>query len=725
MTAARRAGYIAAPSVPRRTVKSETKLLLATIALGLAHLAMLGWLAADVPFTPDERGYFLSGRNLALGRPFEVPEQRFQGPLGLWANQLFVDGPRVDPDHLEPIRATARFGMLGFPALLLAVIGLWARQLYGRGAALLAVFLAATSPTLLAYGPLLAVDVALAAMSTLCFFVLWHALRRPSWPRVLGFGVATGLLLATKYTALLLVVAAVLAVGVAVTRGADLLPGRSADRSLAARLGRTSAALLAAGAVALVTLHACYAFVVPTFDAGRAPELTSGVFRALGSLPGGASLLGLLPEPFVLGADYQATVSRDFSGTFLDYAGSHWAYYPTSFLAKTPLGVLLLFVLALCARPAIEAARARFAGICLAAPALVLLVYLSVASSLQMGIRYLLPLLPMLFIRTGGLAATPFAGRGIGRVVVGAAAASCLWAVVSTWPHHIGYFNVAVGGPAHGFRLFADGNCDWLQRYDRGQPLLRARHPDIDIVAPGADPRFGLVAAYALDLKPADPERPGRTYHWLTRFPVVDHDSSAWIVFDASRERFGEAVASGDTRAAYDLALALLRTGEHEAATRAVVQAGDGARAGALRDLIAADAAALASGTRSPAARIALVQGLQSLGHAELALAFFGEPNPANRLFWFTLMVESGQLGPAVEHLQQHLPAGDPATALMLAQGLFWQARPEDALAVLEAHGPAPAQDPLRSSWQKFEEEVRKAARAVAMLRGPAAIEDR
>ncbi|MDA0932442.1 MAG: glycosyltransferase family 39 protein [Planctomycetota bacterium] len=706
-------------------MKSETKLLLATIALGLLHVALLGWLADAVPFTPDERGYFLSGRNLSLGRPFEVPEQRFQGPLGLWANQLFVDGARVDPDDLEPVRATARFGMLGFAALLLAVVGLWAHQLYGRRAALLAVFLAATSPTLLAYGPLLAVDVALAATSTLAFFALWHALRRPSWPRVLAFGVATGLLLATKYTSLLLVVAAVCAVGVAVLRGADLMPGRPANRRLLARLGRSVTALVAAGAVALLVLHGCYGFAVPAFDAGGAAGLTSGVFRALCSVPLGHALLGLLPEPFVLGADYQATVSRDFSGTFLDHAGSHWAYYPTSFLTKTPLGTLLLFALALWQRPDPTSARRRFAGICLAAPALVLLVYLSVASSLQMGIRYLLPLLPMLFVRTGGLAATHFARTAIGKLALVAATASCVWAAVGAWPHHIGYFNVAVGGPAHGYRFFADGNCDWLQRFDRGQVLLRERLPDVDIVTPGADPRFGKVAAYALDLKPADPERPGRTYHWLTRFPVVDHDSSAWIVFDASRERFDEAVGAGDPRAAYDLALALLRDGDRDEALRALDSAGDGPRAMALRGIVARDQETVAAGPRDAAARIALVQGLQALGHAELALAFFGEPVPASRLFWFTLMVESGQLGPAVAHLQEHLAEGDHATALLLAQGLFWQAKPEEALAVLEANGPAPSQDPLRSNWQKFEEEVRKAARAVAMLRGPAAEQDR
>ncbi|MDA1222926.1 MAG: hypothetical protein O3B85_12950, partial [Planctomycetota bacterium] len=141
--------------------------------------------------------------------------------------------------------------------------------------------------------------------------------------------------------------------------------------------------------------------------------------------------------------------------------------------------------------------------------------------------------------------------------------------------------------------------------------------------------------------------------------------------------------------------------------------------------IVARDQETVAAGPRDAAARIALVQGLQALGHAELALAFFGEPVPASRLFWFTLMVESGQLGPAVAHLQEHLAEGDHATALLLAQGLFWQAKPEEALAVLEANGPAPSQDPLRSNWQKFEEEVRKAARAVAMLRGPAAEQDR
>jgi hypothetical protein len=702
------------------------RLLLAGILVAL-HLGLVAVLADTVPWTPDERGYFFNGRNLLLGMPWEVPEQRFQGPLGLLANQLFVDGAAVGPAEIDAVRTPARLGMLVFPLLLLGVVGTWAWLLHGPGGAVVALGLAATSPTLLAYGPLLAVDVALAATVVLAFFTLWLWLRRPSPARLLGLGLALGLCLATKYTALLLALAVPLAVAIALVRGADPRPdfARHAPAGLGRRSAWAFAALLVAAMVSLLTLHACYLFQAPRFDPATAGELGSGPFRALRAIPGGSALLALFPEPFVLGADYQAAVSRDFGGTFLDHDRAHWAYYPASLLTKTPLGALGLFALALLAPRGGTAARRRSAAVCLATPAVLLLAYLSVASSLQMGIRYLLPLLPLGFVAAGAWATSPLGRRPVGKVLTGLAALSCSAAVALPWPHHIGYFNALVGGSAGGFRLFADGNIDWLQRFEAGRDALQRRHAgELVFLRPGDDPRFGLCAGYALDLKPPDPERPGRTYHWVTRFPVVDHDSAAWLLFRATREDYEAAIAAGDARAAFDLALASLRERSFEQAKAALGRAPAGPRTAALAAVVEAAERAAGSDAEAPAQ---VVDGLQALGCEELALEFFGEPSRDLLPRWFLLAVDAGRLPEATQRMQAVVggDAARPVEVLMLAQGLFWQGRPEAARDVLLAHEEPPADDPLFTNWQKFRDEVQQAARAVEKLRGLAARNER
>jgi hypothetical protein len=693
-------------------------LLAATLAVIAVALLALAWLSQAVERTPDERNYQLAGRVLAARQPLATSEQRLQGPLILLGTQLTDPGGRASDDA---VLRRARLGMLVFAAVLLLAVAFWARQALGPRAGLAAAVCGATSPTLLAYGPLLSSDVPLAAMAALAGWLAWRWGQRPTSARLVVLGFTCGGLAATKYTAAIPLVGLAGALLLAAARGLDPWPQPdAAPRGLAARLLRTALALAVVGVVALVTLHACYLFAQPPCPATTIAGLASGPMRALAALPGGGFVLGLLPESLVLGLDHQAIwAGRTANGTFFDRRGNHVAYYPLTLLLKTPEP---LWLLALVGLPRLARAGRGLAALALL-PAAALLAYCSATRSLQMGVRYLLPCLPAVWLAAAAVAETRWARTRAGRAVFAAAALAALLYVALGWPRFVGFFPLVAGGPANGFRVVADGNCDWDQRWQTGQDALRARHPDAVFVGPGQGPRLGKVAAYCDDLKALDPRDPTRCYHWLARFSPIDRDGAAWLVFDAGPTAFAAAVARGDERAAEDLALAHLHAGDAAAARAALASlpSGRGGPSAAATAALVEQVAAAAD----PATRDAASLAAAGLGHFELALALADRGRRENAVRIATLLLHTGRPRDGVRFLEAAGDDGSRTTeeVLLLAANLCdggyrYAPEPMHALDLMQ-RGPAPAADsPLAAPWRDMLARVRGAVAREAALAG-------
>jgi hypothetical protein len=313
---------------------------------------------------------------------------------------------------------------------------LWAREAAGPWAGLLALGLFTFSPTIAAYGPLAHSDITFAIFALQTFYCLWRWDRRrsPVW-LALG-GVSLGLAMAAKVSGVLLalMVAAVLAARV-------LAPG--AGRS--ARLRETGVALATLAVLAIGVLWLAYG----------------------GSLRIERGPLG--PWKDVVAPDYLRALAEILKVNEADHYfwlfGAHRDTAPrwtlaAGFLLKTPLPVLLLAAGAALRwpAPAFRASRlALFAGL----PAAL---YAAVAlgiTKIPHGVRYLLPLYPLLFVLIGARLAD--LRRPAARVAV---AVCCAWlAVISVriHPHYLSYFNELIGGPRNAHRYFADTNLDWGQ----------------------------------------------------------------------------------------------------------------------------------------------------------------------------------------------------------------------------------------------------------------------
>jgi hypothetical protein len=178
---------------------------------------------------------------------------------------------------------------------------------------------------------------------------------------------------------------------------------------------------------------------------------------------------------------------------FLGYSGldSHWYYLPVAFLLKEPLPFLFFlaagFALALGGKLQMKPWQW--------VPPLVF--FLSLLPSLNLGVRYLLPAFPFLFLIAGEAAAWLWNRTQSGKqggLLRAAAAFLALWqmgSIAGAYPHMISYFNELVP-PDKKIHYLADSNLDWGQDQKRlAETAQRRGWPKVHLAYfGGIDPGF-------------------------------------------------------------------------------------------------------------------------------------------------------------------------------------------------------------------------------------------
>ena len=435
-------------------------------------------------------------------------------------------------------------------ALLLFV---WARSLFGLPGAAVATSLFLLCPMILGHGHLATVDIGCtAALFAASFGVRWATLR-PSLVRMSAAGALVGVALLTKFTALLMLPLFVLLV---------LYCGWEDRRR----------ALLGAGVLGMVALFVVNAGMV--FD---------GSFRSLGdyapksefvtalrhALPGWLPVP--LPEAYATGFDaVRFDTERGEFGSYLlgEWTPQgRWYYNLVAFAVKTPLPLIAMLIVSpwFLRRSGMSRRDAAF----LLGPPLLLLVLLAGFNSAGIGLRYLLPVYPFLFLMVASLW-TRLSPRW---AVLGAMGAVGYYAVVvaAIHPAYLGYFNVAAGGPAQGHRYLVDSNLDWGQDLYRLAPALE----ELGVEQPVGLLYFGHVhpRLYGLETErvPSSPSRgvfavsvsflmgnsyvaiapdgkmvsvPRDAVSWLREREPVKRIGSIWI-YD-TREAATESASDGD-----------------------------------------------------------------------------------------------------------------------------------------------------------------------------------
>src|SRR5262245_29434129 len=355
-------------------------------------------------------------------------------------NALLFHSGRAPRELLDPARRVNH--ALGCGVLLLAgrvALRLWQSRLAAIGACGFAV----ADPNLLALSCVLSTDVGLTLFGLLACYLLWEYTAAPSRGLLIGTGVALGLALGAKFSALAIVAGLGAAGLVFVLRGGRLaLPGAPAD----APRGRAAIEFaFRLGLIAFVTLAATYGFI--HFD------------------------------QWGCGLKFQLTRAEHGDGVMYfngDYSRTGWYHYFLVLLPlKLPLG-LLAGVLLVCVKGYLaRAPRVVF----LILPAVVFIALASY-SRVNLGVRVVLPALPFLYFLADGLACCACC-RAAGVAMLAVCVA---WAGVSAArsdPQPISYFNELAGGPRGGLRFVADSNVDWGQGLPQLKAYLDANGPDV------------------------------------------------------------------------------------------------------------------------------------------------------------------------------------------------------------------------------------------------------
>lgn len=317
---------------------------------------------------------------------------------------------------------------------------------------------------MLAHGALVTPDAAAMAGFFATSFLLYRWMTAPTWRATLWLGILLGLLQGIKFTGV--VFATEVLIG-----GAWLIwRGVATDSSLRAR-GRLFGQWLMVIAVSLAVLCGTYGFQHCGFR-WDAMALSSQSLKAwparLGTF---ASLPMPMPADYVLGIDEQLRVMESPHPLFLDgvwQLSGFPSYYVKALGYKLPHGFqqacLAGLYAALRNRKLFDARRA-FA---IWGPLAILFVIASL-SDMQLGLRYILPVIPALAMLAGRAAELTVSWSSISRRLATVAMVLALTSPLRFHPHHLAYFNEFAGGPIGGRYHLIDSNLDW------GQDLWRAR----------------------------------------------------------------------------------------------------------------------------------------------------------------------------------------------------------------------------------------------------------
>ncbi len=432
----------------------------------------------------------LSGLTLSLEPhlkplpPAEDPLWSDNGGTGIFEYFVWSSGAPT-----SRIIFLTRLPIIFVTVLLGALIFRYAAQRSGPLGALGALVFYVFCPNILAHGRLVTADVVTAATFTLSAYTFDRALITPRWTWRVFSGVALGLALASKVSAV--------ALPVAFTAWAAIFTwSHRHDRSTWRVMSVTTLVTIGLGAL---TLWGVYRF-------------------SLGPIAPGGSIV---PAP-AYWSDWQAVI-RNQAAPLPAYlfgkisTGGWWYYYLVTFLVKTPLPVLILIVLIIIRLlhmrrwsrdlPLLIVPAVIFGGL--------------LFSAHDLGYRYVLPVLPFIYVACADVIALASRKRWttIGVLVL------LVWQMVGTlriYPYYLTFFNEAAGGPGNGRFVLSDSNLDWGQDL----PGLKAyldQHAISDLnfsYFGGIDPAVYGIRSYALPPVRAAMHTQGPW--WLHRFYPPD-----------------------------------------------------------------------------------------------------------------------------------------------------------------------------------------------------------
>jgi 4-amino-4-deoxy-L-arabinose transferase-like glycosyltransferase len=481
-------------------MRRDWKFIAAVAVLTLIAVLRVAATHRVLSITIDEPAHFGDGYHWFEGNyaydPSHPPLARILCalPLRLAGIPAATGGNEIDQGHrilshgdYETNLARARGGNLVLLVLAIAATAAWARRVFPRGVAILAVAMFTTAPPVLAHAGLITTDFAVTATLPLAIVALERALERFSLGRAIALGAAIGLGLLAKLSFLVFFPAAALVVLIA--RWPPRVRWRYAITiPIAAFFVLWAGYRFTFGRPSDLSRDAVFLFHY------AAPEPLIPLARALAQTP--------LPAPsYAIGLATLAFRDKHLGhpSYFLGQtrAQGWWYYFPVILFFKTPIPFLIFAVWGIgCALLARSRLQLAYAGVAL------MILGIGMTAALNMGIRHLLPIYVPLSILAGhgSMEAWRRASSAFTRTVLVALAVWLFGGVALAHPDYLPYFNeLAPENPAY---IAVDSNLDWGQ--DAGRLARTARELNIETlhVAILATLRFELYGVHAVPMEP-------------------------------------------------------------------------------------------------------------------------------------------------------------------------------------------------------------------------------
>lgn len=385
----------------------------------------------------DDEGFHIScgmewwQKGTYLKQPLHPPLARVMDAAGLYIATLMSPNGKPwaqESQHDAYINRliVTRLGVLPFYIFSCALVYLWSRRLYGDDIALWSLGLYVTLSSVTAHAGLATTDMGYTAMFLWSLYQGVQWMQAPTRRNSIILGISLGIMIGTKFSGVAQWPAAMAVIfalqGVENRRqGKPFLP---IDKTHI-----TSSLYIIPGIVLMLALIYRFSF-----------------------------------QPLIDGINMAQRLSSRGFGVWLYGPLNHhgvWYFFPVVFFFKTPLAFHITSIFGFI-RNAVEWKRGMAVERLFPFAAGLMILLISTTSNINLGVRHVLPMYPLLAITAGyGLHWIWTHGQNRQRALAGAL---IVWQVVGfafAYPEHIAYFNELAGD--HPEEITLDSDFDWGQ----------------------------------------------------------------------------------------------------------------------------------------------------------------------------------------------------------------------------------------------------------------------
>ena len=537
----------------RKSTRTGHGIQAITVTLLLVGFILVGALSVSGKSkTVDENPHYWYGKNILNGDATRFDDSKMPitvlNALPQKLRKMFPPG-NIRSFFLDFL--AARLVTLLFSASIALVVFFWSRSLYGFIPAIFSLAFYLLDPNILAHSQLVTTDIYAVGTTVLVFFFLWRFAHRRDLLNGLLCALSLGVSLIAKYSAVVLIPLALLAL--LVFDFPRILQAYKDHSSLILTKYLRNYFLYL-----VITLIVSILVITISFLSNRNfthfsdYQFQSDFFQSAQQVPGLGKLPVPLPYPYLQGLDL--VVKNERTGT--SYGNIYLlgqtrpgnegfiGYFFVASLLKVPIATQLTCISAFYFYIRDHQRRKRFFTdeLFLFIPVLFFAIYYNFFFNAQIGIRYYLVNFPFLYVFSGHLFKNFIEFSLAKKTLVLGLMLYLLLSVFSYYPNFLPYFNEIVWDRLQAYRFLADSNIDWGQNSGELIEYLSV-HPDAVYAPEGIQAGHIVVSVNHLAGVHVDPE----TYKWLRdNFEPVDTISYSYLIYQISHEEMAQLCSASE-----------------------------------------------------------------------------------------------------------------------------------------------------------------------------------